>query len=106
MLVCQTDETIVFRVRHQDRLTLHPKAIVSHVWEADNQMPHNRFSGDSRQFPHEELKQVEEKVVVFNGRTIKARWDRQLATVVVTEMDGTVIPSSTAFAFVYPAYFE
>lgn len=101
-----TDENIVFPVRHQDRLALHPKAIVSYIWEADAQTPHNRFSGASAQFPHDELKQAEEKVVEFNGRTVKARWDNKLETVIVEEMDGTVIPSATAFAFVYPAHFE
>ncbi len=42
----------------------------------------------------------------FNGRKVKAYWDQELETVIVTEMDGTIIPSSTDFAFVYPAYFQ
>ncbi len=47
-----------------------------------------------------------EKTVDFNGRHIQATWDRRLETVIVRDMDGTIIPSSTAFAFVYPAYFD
>ena len=41
----------------------------------------------------------------LSGRTVRARWDEQMETVVVEELDGTVIPSSTAFAFVYPAFY-
>jgi hypothetical protein len=95
----------VFPVRNQDELTLHPKAIVSYIWESDNQTPNNRFSGSSRQFPHQELQEVGTKVVEFDNRQIRARWDSELETVVVEELDGTPIPSSTAFAFVYPAFF-
>jgi hypothetical protein len=51
------------------------------VWEVNNQTPSDRFSGASQQFPHEELKQVGTKVVDFNGRQIRARWDEELKTV-------------------------
>lgn len=104
-----TNEDLIFPVRHQEQLQLHPKAIVSYVWEVDQKTPHNHFSGVSQQFPHEELKQVGEKIVSFGtakaARQIKARWDHQLNTVIVEELDGTIIPSSTAFAFVYPSFF-
>ncbi len=100
-----TDNRIIFEVRDQGERTLHPKAIVSYIWEADDQTPHNQFSGSSAQFVHAELQQVSNQVVDFNGRSVQARWDEALATVVVTEMDGTTIPSSTAFSFVYPAFF-
>ncbi|MEQ8998739.1 MAG: DUF3179 domain-containing protein [Coleofasciculus sp. B1-GNL1-01] len=100
-----TNNELVFPVRNQDELTLHPKAIISYVWEPDNQTPNNRFSGISHQFPHQELKQVGTQVVDFKGRQIRARWDNELETVRVEELDGTPIPSSTAFAFVYPAFF-
>jgi len=101
-----TNKQIIFPVSNQNQLTLHPKAIVSYIWQADNSKPHNLFSGASQQFVHEELKKVGEKVVRFNGRKIRARWDSQLDTVVVEELDGTPVPSSTAFAFVYPAFFR
>ena len=101
-----TDQRIIFPVRHQKSLKHHPKAIVSYIWEADHQIPLNQFSGASKQFNHQQLQQIGETIIEFNGRQIKASWDKQLQTVVVTEMDGTIIPSSTAFAFVYPAYFE
>ncbi len=96
---------LVFPVRNQEQLQLHPKAIVSYIWEADQQTPHNNFSGVSQQFSHEELKQVGEKIVNFGDRTVKARWDSQLNTVIIQELDGTIIPNSTAFAFVYPSFF-
>lgn len=96
---------LVFPVRNQEKLQLHPKAVVSYIWEADQQTPHNNFSGVSQQFSHEELQQVGEKIVNFGDRTVKARWDSQLNTVIVQELDGTIIPNSTAFAFVYPSFF-
>lgn len=96
---------LVFPVRNQDELTLHPKAIISYVWKSDEQTPKNRFSGANHQFPHQEIERVGTKVVDFNDRQIRARWDDKLETVIVEELDGTRIPSSTAFAFVYPAFF-
>ncbi|NEO32674.1 MAG: DUF3179 domain-containing protein [Symploca sp. SIO3C6] len=101
-----TDEQIIFPVRNQHKRQLHPKAIVSYIWEADNAKPINQFSGSSHQFVHAELEQVGEKIVEFNGRQIRARWDKYLKTVIVEELDQTPIPSSTAFAFVYPAFFQ
>ncbi|NEQ52279.1 MAG: DUF3179 domain-containing protein [Leptolyngbya sp. SIO3F4] len=100
-----TDEAIVFPVRNQDQLKLHPKTIVSYVWESDEKMPHNQFSGDSLQFVHDEVQQQGSQEAELSGRTVRARWEEQMETVVVEELDGTVIPSSTAFAFVYPAFY-
>jgi len=99
------NDQLIFPVRNQDQLALHPKDIVTYIWESGDQTPHNQFGGATHQFPHQEMKKVGEKVVEFNGRKVKARWDQQLETVIVEEMDGTTIPSSTAFAFVYPAFF-
>ena len=101
-----TDRQIIFPVRNQDNLTNHPKTIISYIWETDTQTPKNNFSGSSYQFDHQKLQQIGAEILEFNGRQIKARWDSKLETVVVEEMDGTVIPNSTAFAFVYPAYFN
>ncbi|MDJ0797224.1 MAG: DUF3179 domain-containing protein [Calothrix sp. MO_167.B12] len=100
-----TDKQIVFPVRNQKALQLHPKAIVSYVWEANNQNPKNRFSGASTQFTHVEMAKIGTKVVKLGDRKIRARWDNQLKTVIVEELDGKTLPSSTAFAFVYPAFF-
>ena len=100
-----TDEEIIFPVRNQESRQLHPKKIVSYIWEANQKTPKNYFSGSHHQFVHEEMKEMGEKVVEFEGREVKAKWDRELETVLVEEMDGTPIPSTTAFAFVYSAYF-
>ena len=100
-----TDEQIIFPVRHQDQLALHPKEIVSYVWEPDDATPFNQFSGDSHAFVHREVQQEGVQEVELAGQTIRGRWDQALATVVVEQMNGTVIPSTTAFVFVYPAYF-
>lgn len=100
-----TDETIIFPVRNQHRLEQHPKAIVTYIWEPDRHTPHNQFSGSSYQFIHEDLRQEGRQVVEFAGRRVTAQWDEALSTVIVTDEDGTLLPSSTAFAFVYPAFF-
>ena len=100
-----TDKTLIFPVRNQEQLNNHPKTIISYVWETDNQIIHNNFSGFSQQFNHEELKRVGSKKIKFNQREIVARWSSELETVIVEELDGTIIPSSTAFAFVYPSFF-
>ena len=73
---------------------------------SDRKTPQNKFSGVSYQFDHQKLQSIRQEILEFNGRQIKASWDNQLETVIVQEMDGTIIPSSTAFAFVYPAYFN
>jgi hypothetical protein len=100
-----TDEQIIFPVRHQNQLDLHPKTIVSYVWEADSETPHDQFSGASHAFVHNQVRERGTQTVEFGQRTIRARWDEALSTVVVEDMNSTVIPSTTAFAFVYPAYF-
>ncbi len=97
------DQRLVFPVREQQQLQHHPKAMISYIWQADQQTPHNRFSGESLAFLHTEIQQMGEKVVNFNQRQIRAVWDETLETVIVEELDGSPIPSSTAFAFVYPA---
>ena len=100
-----TDKRLVFPVRHQDQLTLHPKQIISYVWERDGKTPHNRFSGTSMHFAHSELEKVGQREVNFNGRQIRVRWDATFKTAMFEELNGNPIPSSTAFAFVYPAFF-
>ncbi len=101
-----TDNQLVFPVRNQQKRTLPPKAIVSYIWEPDQQIPRNRFSGESFQFVHKELQQIGSQVVKFQGQQIRARWDKDLETVIVEELDGQPIPSTIAFAFVYPAFFS
>ena len=101
-----TDKKLIFPVRNQEELNIHPKSIVSYIWESDGETPKNLFSGDSLQFVHSEMKKIGEKILEFNGRKIRAQWDSQMQTVIVQELDGKTIPSSTAFAFVYPAFFR
>ena len=101
-----TDERIIFPVRHQEQLEEHPKAIVSYIWEADQATPENYFSGSSRQFVHTQIRQTGEEIVEFNERNVRVSWDPQLDTVLMEEMNGDPIVSSTAFAFVYPAFFD
>ena len=100
-----TDENLIFPVRHQDQRQVHPKAIVSYVWQGDGQTPHNQFSGDSHQFVHDELQQQGRQDFELGDQTLTGRWDEELATVIVEDSAGKPVPSTTAFAFVYPAFF-
>lgn len=63
-----------------------------------------RLDLNSVQFVHQELRQIGSKVVTFQGREIRARWDKDLATVIVDDLTGNPIPSTTAFAFGYPVF--
>lgn len=100
-----TDERVIFPVRHQADLAHHPKARLTYIWAADSATPMNYFSGDSHQFIHAELQAKGEQWVEFDDRPVCAHWDSDLATAIVTEANGQPIPSSPAFAFVYPAFF-
>lgn len=100
-----TNETLVFPARNQDQLAHHPKEIISYVWAADDATPPNQFSGASAQFVHGEVEAAGQRLGDLGGMPIRARWDQTLATAIIETPDGTVIPSSTAFAFVYPAFF-
>jgi hypothetical protein len=101
-----TDKSLIFSVRNKDKLELHPKEIISYVWRFDEQTPKNKFSGESIQVVHKELQENKEQEFDFKNQKIKAVWDEQLKTVVFYDKDNKIIPSSTAFAFVYPAYFK
>ena len=100
-----TNERIIFPVRNQAKVNLHPKDIVSYIWQPDEQITFNKFSGVSHQFVHDEIKKMGEKTVEFNGEKVRAYWQKNLETVIIQNSQGELIPSSTAFAFVYPAYF-
>ena len=100
-----TDVRLVFDVRNQNQLELHPKELVSYVWESDGETPQNQFFGGSLQFVHDEVQPQGSQAAKLSGRMVRARWDETLDTVVIEGLDGTVIPSSTAFAFVYPAFY-
>jgi len=100
-----TDDRLIFPVRHQDQLTEQAKEIVSYIWRAASDNPKNTFSGASLQFVHRDIKSAGSITAQFDGQQIVARWDPDLATVIVADAAGTIIPSSTAFSFVYPAFF-
>lgn len=99
------DERLVFPARNQGQLDRHPKAIVSYVWESEDGTPRNQFSGSRVMVGHEELSAAGEQMVGLGDRPIRAYWDDALTTGRFEELDSTPLPSSTAFAFVYPAFF-
>jgi hypothetical protein len=51
------------------------------------------------------MKEIGQKEVQLGDRTVIGRWDEQLKTVIVEDRQGDRIPTSPAFAFVYPAFF-
>lgn len=104
--IYNTNEELIFPARHQDQRQLHPKTIVSYIWEPDQATPFNQFSGISHQFVHDELKAQKVQQIDFGDRSVQARWDATLEAVIVEELDGTKIPVTTAFSFVYPAFFH
>jgi len=101
-----TDDRLIFPVRGQSQLAHHPKEIIGYWWEPDDKSPRDQFSGESLQVIHDEIQAAGEKTLEIGDRTIRARWDQPLETVIIEELDGTQLPSSTAYAFVYPAFFS
>ena len=100
-----TDDKIIFPVRNLDKLQVHPKLIESYIWQADNNTPLNQFSGSSYHISHEQMKRLKKQSITFNGKPTLVIWDEQFNTVRFFQGDKE-IPSSTAFAFIYPAFFE
>ena len=94
------NEQIFFPVRHQEEREIHPKQIVSYVWEANGERPKNQFGGESLQVVHDDIAKIDSQEMAFNGRKIRVRWHPEFKTVIAEELDGSVIPSSTAYGFV------
>lgn len=101
----RTNDRLIFPVRNQDQLEGHPKDIISYIWEADDEAPHNLFSGRQAAVTHDEVRKQGEMRIAFGDETVTAFWDDTLSTTVFVDGDEEVIPSSTAFRFVYPAFF-
>ena len=99
------DRRLLFPVRGQQQLTLHPKAIVSYVWSPAVATPVGRFAGASAWVDHRRLRESGELDIAFGKRSLKARWNPELETAEFFDANGARMPSSTAFAFVYPAFF-
>ncbi len=101
-----TDEYIIFPIRNLNKLKTGRKTPVTYVWSADGGTPAGRFSGASAYVVQSELKKKGNMILVFGGRKITARWDAELDTPRFFDASGTELPSSSAFGFVWPAFFE
>ncbi|MFQ5330146.1 MAG: DUF3179 domain-containing protein [Thermodesulfobacteriota bacterium] len=123
-----TESTLIFPVRNVGKGQGHLKAIYYIVWAADSGTPFNSFSGRSSAFS---LKEVEAGGIVngsFSSATVTAMVDESTGAVRVFETTGDVasvkrgsvlyqngeevgldnlreIPTTSSFAFVYPAFF-
>jgi len=100
------DGSLVFPVRNRDLVRGHPKRAVSYAWEpSDGRHPRNAFAGPSAAVAHERVREHGPLELPFGDGTAVAHWDDALETVVFRRPDGGRLVSSTAFAFVYPAFF-
>jgi len=100
-----TDKTIIFPVRNQDNLKIHPKEIESYIWLPDNKTPKNKFSGESFHITHKEIEIAQQTNVKINSGEVLIVWGSELKFPKFS-LNGSELPSSTAFGFVYPAFFE
>lgn len=98
---------LVFHAKNQHKLDSHPKAIISYVVKHGAETPTNRFAGASVRAYHDVIQKQGPQVFQLGEREVVAKWDETLQTVRFYDTQtGQLVPSSTAFAFVYPAYFE
>ena len=51
------------------------------------------------------MEEAQQKTIDFNAKEVNIIWDDELNTVKFFS-DKTEIPATTAFGFVYPAFFE
>ncbi len=100
-----TNKTIIFPVRNQDKLKIHPKEIESYIWQFDNSIPKNIFSWESFHITHKEIKELKKMEIDYLWKKINILWDEKLETVKFMEWN-EIIPSSTSFGFVYRAFFK
>lgn len=101
-----SNRALIFPVRNRQLLDLHPKAMVSYIWNPSESVhPLNDFAGPSAAVIHERVRNAGKLEVPYGASKVVARWEPKLETVVFHDQDGTRLVSSTAFAFVYPAFF-
>lgn len=100
-----SDESLIFPVRHAERVKSPLKAIESYYWRANSKTPLNQFAGLAVHFSWQQVQQTGRLVQVVDGHTIEARWHPALQTVQLFE-NNQELAASAAFAFVYPAFFE
>jgi len=101
-----TSTEIKFPIRNQDKLIGQPKDLISYIWQTDDKTPTNNFSGESYKILYSELKEKHTINFIFNNKSYSAVWDNELQTPRFFDDAKTEIPASTAYAFVYPAYFQ
>ena len=101
-----TNSEIIFPARNEEKRTEHPKEITSYIWKADDKIPQDQFSGRHFAITHKELRKKQKVPFMFDGQPGKAVWDNELDTARFFNEKNEKIPSSTAFHFVIPAFFE
>lgn len=101
-----TDDAIIFPLRHQQLLKRPPKTIISYIWNSNENPPVlNKFTGISQAVTHHQVRVEQTINISYGQKQVTANWDPQLETVVFHDQQGRPLVSSTAFAFVYPAFF-
>ena len=100
-----TNEDIIFPARNQKNLHVHPKEIEQYIWESDNEIPYNAFSGKSLHFTQSEIKEKGMLPFEFGEKKGKAVWNEGFSAIDFI-IDGKSVPSTSSFGFVYPAFFD
>ena len=92
-------------IRNGNKIVGDPKARETIYAEADSQHPFDKFSGFVLRVRDDDVKSRLKYVETIQGRTFLIQWNRALKTVQFYENE-QLLPTMTAFAFVYPALFQ
>jgi hypothetical protein len=102
---------LYFPVRNLDGLKGNFKEGITIVFQPDGSAPPDRYGGKSVRFINSEIKREKSVDGRLGDLPVRAVWDDALQTVKVYEVGpngelGSELPSTPAFAFVYPAFFQ
>jgi len=102
-----TDNAIMFPVRNTEKLTASSKDIISYIYVHNNTRPKDMFSGNAYAINHNLAQQQPMAPFSFGDQMLRVVWDDKFDTVRFYNVaNNQEIPASTAFNFVYPAFFE
>lgn len=95
-----------FSARNQSELNINPKDTI-YIISKNNQTQteQNTFEGNSWQITKKELMKKNSLNFSFEENNYTVKWDKSLETARFYNELGKEVPSISAFAFVYPAYF-
>lgn len=98
-----TDDNIIFPTRNSNNLKDHPKEIYSYIYN-DSKQEFNAFSGEYLSYSHKEVRSAGRIEITNNPLADEALWDTNTNSITFKKA-GAVVPASTAFYFILPAFF-